>query len=222
MAIPEVAPAPEDELPTPDLSTQPPLLPTFPIVAIAASAGGLQAISRVLSPLPVNFPAAVVVVQHLSPERRSLMAEILSSRTALTVKQAEEADQLRPGTVYIAPPNKHLIVNENGSLSLSDSERVHFVRPSADRLFESLAASCRSRAIAVVLTGGNGDGATGVEAIKAMGGRVIAQDEATSQTFSMPRASIHTGVVDWVLPLEGIAPTLVNLTSQQNLDGHIG
>jgi len=198
-----------------DFSAQSPLTPTFPIVAMAASAGGLQALSTVLAALPVSFAAAVVVVQHLSPQRRSLLAEILSKRTALSVKQAEEADQLQPGTVYIAPPNKHLLVNQDGGLSLSDSEQVHFVRPAADRLFESLAVNGRSRAIAVVLTGGDSDGAAGVKAIKAMGGRVIAQDEATSHAFSMPRAAIRTGAVDWVLPLELIAPMLVNLTSQQ-------
>jgi len=222
MTIPEATPAP-DKFSIPGLSAQLHLPePDFPVVALAASAGGLKALSQVLAPLPADFPAAVVVVQHLSPHYRSLLAEILSKRTALSVKQAQEADQLRPGTVYFAPPNKHLIVNANGSLSLSDAAKVRFVRPAADRLFESLATSCRSRAIAVVLTGGDSDGATGVEAIKAMGGRVIAQDEATSHTFSMPRAAIRTGVVDWVLPLEAIATTLVNLTSRQNLDEHIG
>src|SRR5437870_11855674 len=91
----------------------------FDIVAIATSAGGLKALSQVLAALPHDFPAAIVVVQHLDPRHRSLMADILSRRSTLPVKQAEESDKLQPGTVYIAPPNKHLLVNPDGSLSLT-------------------------------------------------------------------------------------------------------
>ncbi len=145
----------------------------YDVVAIAASAGGLRALIEVLSHLPAEFPAAVVVVQHLDPRHRSLMAEILSRGTALRVKQAEEGDRLETGTAYIAPPNRHLLVNPDGTLSLSSSELVRFVRPSADLLFESAAGSYRDRAIAVVLTGTGSDGAMGVEAIKKMGGTVI-------------------------------------------------
>lgn len=130
---------------------------SFDIVAMAASAGGLNALSQILSSLPAKFPAAIVVVQHLDPRHRSLMADILSRRTPLKVKQAEEKDCLSPGTVYIASPNRHLLVNPDGTLSLSQSELVHFVRPSADLFFDSTAASYKDRAIALVLTGtGNG------------------------------------------------------------------
>ncbi|HYY15456.1 MAG TPA: chemotaxis protein CheB, partial [Gammaproteobacteria bacterium] len=125
----------------------------FDVVALAASAGGLTALSRVLATLPAEFPAAVVVVQHLDPRHRSLMADILSRRTPLQVKQAEEGDLLCQAMVFIAPPNRHLLVNLDGTLSLTQSELVHFVRPSADLLFESVAASYKSRAIAVVLSG---------------------------------------------------------------------
>jgi two-component system chemotaxis response regulator CheB len=104
----------------------------------------------VLVGLPRDFPAAVVVVQHLDPRHRSLMADILSRSTPLTVKQAEEGDRVLPGITYIAPPNRHLLVNPDGTLSLSQSELVHFVRPSADLLFESVAASFKDRAVAVV------------------------------------------------------------------------
>lgn len=104
---------------------------SFDVVAIAASAGGLKALSVVLAALPAEFPAAVAVVQHVDPRHRSLMATILSRRTVLTVKEAEEGDLLRPATVFIAPPNRHLLVNADGTLSLTSSELVHFVRPSA-------------------------------------------------------------------------------------------
>ncbi|HEX2277253.1 MAG TPA: chemotaxis protein CheB [Candidatus Tectomicrobia bacterium] len=183
----------------------------FDVAALAASAGGLTALSRVLSALPSDFPAAVVVVQHLDPRHRSLMADILSRRTSLRVKQAEEGDLLTPATVYIAPPNRHLLVNPDGTLSLSQSELVHFVRPSADLLFESVAASHKDRAIAVVLTGTGSDGAMGVQAIKKMGGTVIVQDEKTSQFFGMPAAAIQTGNADFILPLDEIASALVTL-----------
>jgi len=183
----------------------------FDIVAFAASAGGLTALSSVLADLPDGFPAALVVVQHLDPRHRSLMADILSRRTLLQVKQAEEGEQLHPATVYIAPPNRHLLVNPDGTLSLSQSELVHFLRPSADLLFESVAASYRERSIAVVLTGTGSDGAMGVQAIKKMGGTVIAQDEATSEFFGMPSAAIHSGSVDFILPLSEIPTALATL-----------
>ena len=126
---------------------------SFEVIALAASAGGLRAISQILAALPATFPAAIVVVQHLDPRHRSLMADILSRRTALRVEEASEGSVLVLGSAYIAPPNRHLLVNQDGTLSLSQSELVHFVRPSADLLFESVAASYKDRVIAVVLSG---------------------------------------------------------------------
>jgi len=183
----------------------------FHIVALAASAGGLAALGAVLSGLPDDFPAALVIVQHLDPRHRSLMADILSRRTKLKVKQAAEGDRLSPGIAYIAPPDRHLLVNPDGSLSLSQSELVHFVRPSADLLFESVAASYKGRAIAVVLTGNGSDGAMGVQAIKKMGGTVIVQDEKSSEFSGMPSAAIRTGQSDFILPLGEIAAALTTL-----------
>ncbi len=184
---------------------------TYNIVALASSAGGLNALSVVLSGLPEDFPIPVVVVQHLDPRHRSLMSQILGKRTPLQVKQAERDDQLQPGLVYIAPPNYHLLVNQNGSLDLTQTELVHFVRPSADLLFESAAGSFKEGAIAVVLTGSGSDGSMGVEAIHKMGGTVIAQDEASAEFASMPLAAIATKCVDFILPLEEIPSALVSL-----------
>lgn len=183
----------------------------FDIVAIAASAGGLPAIGEILSKLPDDFPAAIVVVQHLDPRHRSLMAEILSRQTKLRVKQVEEGDRLEVGTVFIAPPNKHLLVNTDGSMSLSESELVHFVRPSADLLFESVAASYKHRAIAIVLSGTGSDGEMGVQAIKKMGGTVLVQDPRTAAFSGMPATAVQTKSVDFVLQLEDIAPALITL-----------
>jgi two-component system chemotaxis response regulator CheB len=184
---------------------------SFEIVALAASAGGLNALTEVLAALPRDFPAALVVVQHLDPRHRSLMAEILGNRISLRVAEAREGDRLEPGVVFIAPPNRHLLVNPDGTLSVSQSELVNFVRPSADLLFESTAATYRERAIAVVLSGSGRDGAMGVKAIKKVGGTVIVQDQKTSEFSGMPEAARQTGVVDFVLPLQEIAPALQTL-----------
>jgi two-component system chemotaxis response regulator CheB len=142
------------------------------------------------------------------------MADILSRRTKLVVKEAEEGDRLKPGTVFIAPPDRHLLVNSDGTLTLTQSELVHFVRPSADLLFESLGASYRESAIAIVLTGSGSDGAMGVKGIKKMGGTVIAQDEQDAQFSGMPKAAIQTKMVDFVLRLNEIAPALISLVKE--------
>ena len=186
-------------------------LPDFDIVALAASAGGLTALIEVLSNLPINFRVPIVVVQHLDPRHPSLMAEILGRRTPLKVIQAKQGDKLIPGVVYIAPPNNHLLVNSDGTASLSQSEMVHFLRPSADLLFESVAASYEERTIAVVLTGTGSDGAMGVEAIKKMGGTVIVQDDKSAEFAGMPSSAIKTGDVDFVLPLAEISSALITL-----------
>jgi two-component system, chemotaxis family, protein-glutamate methylesterase/glutaminase len=190
----------------------------FEVIAIASSAGGLKAVSLVLSALPAGFPSSIVVVQHLDPRHRSLMAHILSRRTVLSVKEAEEADRLAPGSVYIAPPNKHVLVNPDATISLSQSELVHFVRPSADLLFESVAGSFKERAIALVLSGTGSDGSMGVQAIKKMGGTVLAQDESSSEFFGMPYAAIQTGCVDFVLSLTEIPGALVTLVQTGGMD----
>ena len=185
--------------------------PAFEIVAVASSAGGLAALTSVLSGLPGSFPAPVLLVQHLDPRHKSLLADMLGRCTDLSVKMAEGGDRLTGGSVFVAPPNYHLLVDPGGTLSLTQSELIHFLRPSADILFESVASSFPARAIAVVLSGTGSDGAKGVKAIKSTGGTVIAQDEDTSEFFGMPSAAIATGSVDIVLPLALIAPALVGL-----------
>lgn len=191
------------------------LPPAFDIVALACSAGGLKALIRILEALPANFPASVVVVQHMVRTHHSLMASILARRTPLKVKEAVDGDFLVHGTVFLAPPNHHLLVNPDGSLSLSQSPLIHFVRPSADLLFESVAASYRERAIAVVLTGTGIDGALGLQSVKRMGGTTIVQDKATSEFFGMPKAAIQAGHVDMILPLEEIPRVLVRLLMKE-------
>jgi two-component system chemotaxis response regulator CheB len=194
-----------------DKTADPP--PPFDIVALVASAGGLPALTAVLSGLPADFPAAVVVLQHLDPRRPSLLTEILGRHSGLPVHEARQGERIGPGTVVVAPPDHHLLVGGDGVLTLTGTERVHFVRPSADTLLESVAQSFGRRAVVVVLTGSGTDGADGVRIVKQMGGTVIAQDRPTSQSFGMPGAAIRTGCVDSVLPLGEIAPALVHLVN---------
>jgi len=171
----------------------------------------VHALTQVLSGLPAGFPAIVVVVQHLDPRHRSLMPEIFGRRSKLLVFQAADGMEVVPGNVYLAPPDRHLLVNGDGTLSLTQTELVNFVRPSADLLFESVAAAYGGRAIAVVLTGAGKDGSLGVTAIKKRGGTVIVQDEATSEFFGMPSAAIRTGSADFVLSIDEIPGALVTL-----------
>jgi two-component system, chemotaxis family, protein-glutamate methylesterase/glutaminase len=180
----------------------------YGIVAIAASAGGVQALSTVLGGLAATFPVPVVVVQHLDPRHDTILAEILDRRTPLRVTLAESGVTVCPGTAYLAPPNHHLLVGPGGVLNLTDTERTHFVRPAADQLFESVADSYGPRAIACVLTGTGQDGASGVQAVKATGGTVVVEDPDTAAFDGMPAAAIRTGSADLVVPLDDVAAKL--------------
>lgn len=189
----------------------------FDIVLLAASAGGLAAISAVLGALPEAFPVPVLVVQHMDPRHTSRMADILRRRTPLRVEDATDGASAEPATVYIALPDQHLLVNPGGRLSLSHSEPVHFVRPSADLLFESGAGAFPGRVIGVVLTGTGSDSNMGVRAIRDAGGTVIAQDPDSAEFGGMPQAAIAAGGVDLVLPLEEIGGALVALVERGKL-----
>ena len=183
----------------------------YEIVAIAASAGGITALNRVLPALPADFPVPVVIVQHLDPRHQTIIAEVLGRRAKMPVQLADEGDHAEPGTIYIAPPDRHLLVGPEGTLTLTRSELVHFVRPSADLLFESVAASYGPRAIACVLTGSGSDGAMGASAVKSRGGTVIAEDPELAEFKGMPEAVVASGAVDFVLPLDEIATVIRGL-----------
>src|ERR1035441_1624549 len=143
----------------------------FPVIAMAASVGGLKALSVILGGLPGDFPAAIAIVMHVAPDHKSLLAEILNRRVHLVVKEAHTGDRLCPACAFIAPPNHHLLVANDGRLKLSSAvaEKIHFARPSAELLFASVARVYKNHAIAVVLTGGDGDGSFGVQTNVAAG-----------------------------------------------------
>ncbi len=156
-----VAPAPEDL--------------RYRVVALGASAGGFRSISEVLARLSNKLPCGVLVVQHLSPDHRSLMPELLLRRTSMQVHQAVDGEQILPGVAYIAPPGQHLLA-EPGSVRLLRTPEVHHHRPSIDLLFESVAVNYGRHAIAVVLSGSGTDGAAGLRAVKAAGGKTLAEE----------------------------------------------
>jgi two-component system chemotaxis response regulator CheB len=183
----------------------------YEIVALAASAGGISALSQVLGAFPAGFAVPVVVVQHLDPRHETIIADVLGRRTKLAVKLAEADERISPGTVYVAPPNRHLLVGPSGVVNLTSSELVHFVRPSADLLFESVAGAYGPRAIACILTGTGRDGGMGVGAVKARGGTVIVQDPASAEFRGMPEAAMAAGSVDFVLQLEEIGGVIRSL-----------
>jgi two-component system chemotaxis response regulator CheB len=182
------------------------------LVAIAASTGGPAALECILSQLPANFPAPVLVVQHIAKGFVSSLAEHLNLTCRLHVKLAESGELLLRGTVYIAPDDKHLSVTPAGTIELSSDYPVAGFRPSADCLFESTAGYARGPTVHVILTGMGEDGVEGLREARARAGAwVIAQDEASCVVFGMPRSAIEAQVVDEVLPLPAIAARLMAL-----------
>jgi two-component system chemotaxis response regulator CheB len=187
-----------------------PVAAKFDVVAIGASAGGVEALHVVVNGLPAGFPVPIVIVQHLDPRHRSRLADLLNRRSRMPVKQAVDGEALQRGVVYLAAPDAHLLVRA-GHVVFSGLPQVHFSRPSIDLLFASVADAYGDRALAVVLSGTGVDGADGVRAIKAKGGTTIVQNPASAAHAGWPPAARATGCADHVLPLEHIGPALVDL-----------
>jgi two-component system chemotaxis response regulator CheB len=162
----------------------------------------------------------VLVAQHLNRSRETRIVAILSRATELRVKLAEDGERPRAGTVYIAPPDRHLCVRQGGALELTREERVNFARPAADPLFQS-ASQAYGPVIGCVLTGADSDGAQGVKAVKEHGGMVLVQDPETAEFHGMPKSAISTGQVDFVLPLSAIGPGIARLVAG-DVDGMSG
>jgi two-component system, chemotaxis family, protein-glutamate methylesterase/glutaminase len=184
------------------------------IIAAAASTGGPAALRRVLMDLPRDFPAPILLVQHIARDFTSGFAEWLGGSCALPVKLAEHGEELRAGVVYVAPDDRHLGVTAERRVHLVDAPPIGGFRPSANHLFRSAAASCGSDLVAVVLTGMGSDGADGLAAASAAGACVIAQDEVSSVVYGMAQEAVRRGVVDMVVPLEEIATRLMELVTK--------
>jgi two-component system, chemotaxis family, CheB/CheR fusion protein len=182
-----------------------------PIVGVGASAGGLEAFTKLLRHLPTDTGMAFVLIQHLDPTHASLLTELLARTTLMPVSEVTDGMEVRPDHVYVIPPNAGLVLAGN-SLQLVPRDPVRGRYLPVDRFFESLATHRRNLAIAVVLSGTDGDGALGLAAIKATGGITFAQDSATSKFGGMPQQAIATGCVDFVLPPEAIAAELATIS----------
>lgn len=182
------------------------------LIAIGASAGGLPALMQVIGGMDREFPP-IVVVQHLDPRHESQMAPLLSKKTRKMVKEAEDGEAIVRDYVYIGPPDEHLLVTK-GKIQLAHSRLIRFSRPSIDLLFGSVAAVYGDRAIGVILSGSNRDGADGIAAIKRAGGITMAQDPSTAEFRIMPQAAIDTGCVDLVVSLDKMGETISALVAR--------
>jgi two-component system chemotaxis response regulator CheB len=185
----------------------------YQAVVIGVSSGGVQALKKLLGPLPADFPLPVLIVQHIGPDAGSGLARLLDECCALRVKEADEQDAILPGTVYLAPPNYHLLVERDGCLALSADPHVSFARPSVDVLFESAAEVFGPRLIGIVLTGANSDGSRGLRSVKQHGGLAIVQDPADAEARQMPQAAMVATRVDHVANLDGMAVLLQKLAA---------
>ncbi len=182
----------------------------FEIVVIGTSSGGLKALTVLLSSLSPTFPLPVVIVQHRGKDSELSLAEHLGRHSNLPLSEPEDKEKIVPSHVYLAPRDYHVLV-EKGSFALSTDPPVLFARPSIDVLFESVADEYQDRAIGVILTGGSRDGTNGLVRIKAQGGVTLVQDPETAASKEMPQTAIANTSVDWVVPLQEIAPRLHKL-----------
>lgn len=183
----------------------------FPVVGIGASAGGLEAFRQLLSRLPIDTGMAFVLIQHLDPNQKSLLSEILSRETSMPVVEVRDGMDVEPNCVYVIPPNTTMAIAQ-GLLSLTTREKKRGAVKPVDTFFFSLAKDRGRKAIAVVLSGGDGDGARGLEAVKEAGGITFAQCEGSAQVSSMPNTAVATGQVDFILPPQEIAEELANIS----------
>ena len=190
--------------------------PRLRLVVIASSTGGPSALRAILSELPADFPAPVLVVQNMTRDFIGALVHWLDGLVRLQVRVAGHGDVLQPGTVYFAPDDWHLGVRSEGTAQLSGDSEVGGFRPSATRLFESAAREFGANVLAVVLTGMGDDGVAGLHAVQQAGGHILAQDEASSVVFGMPGEAARAGVVDEVLPIGQIGRRIIQLVLRES------
>lgn len=183
-------------------------------IVMGLSAGGMNALNVIFSMIPAYFSIPIIIVQHVGPRSNGEWIAILNNQSPLIIKEADEKEEIKPGFVYFAPPNYHLLVEKNQTLSLTIDERVNYARPSIDVLFETAAETYTNRLVGVVLTGSNSDGAKGMKKIQEMGGITIVQDPTTADSPSMPAAVIASILPNHILPLKDIIQLLIELNQQ--------
>ncbi len=181
------------------------------MLVVAVSTGGPAALSRVIPALPAEIKFSVVIVQHMPANFTTTLAERLNALSAVAVREARDGDRPIAGVVYVAPGDRHLEITERGFLRLGDGPPVNGCRPSADVTMAGAARAFGQRAIGLVMTGMGRDGAAGLAAIRRAEGVTLAQDQASSIIYGMPKAAVDAGVVDEILPLDRIARRLQEL-----------
>jgi two-component system chemotaxis response regulator CheB len=186
-------------------------LPIVDAIVVGASAGGVEALLKIFSGVRPGFRLPIITVLHVPEERRSQLAQVFQARLPIRVKEADDKEDIAPGTLYFAAPGYHLSVEADLSLSLSQEDRVFHSRPSIDILFESAADAYGKRLAGVLLTGANNDGAVGLSRIKLGGGMTVIQDPDHAQARAMPEAALALHEPDYLLPLNDIGQLLVEL-----------
>ena len=186
----------------------------YKAIVMGVSSGGLTALKNLLPLLPKDFSIPIMIVQHLGVYSESYWIKMLDSISNLHVKEADEKETLQKGCVYIAPPNYHLLVESDNTLSLSTEQKVNFARPSIDVLFDSAAEVYRDKLIGIILTGSNNDGTAGMKKIKENSGLTIVQDPKTAESPFMPLSVINTIKPDYILSLKKTAALLIDLNKQ--------
>ncbi len=181
------------------------------IIVVGASTGGLEALKIVLGGLPRNFPAILVICQHMDKGSRLDYRRIFADVTSLDLVEVEDKQWIVPGSIYFAPPGYHLYIEAMGYFGLSLDAPVNWSRPSIDVLFESAARAHGGNVIGIILTGANGDGSQGITEIKRLGGLTIAQNPLSALSPVMPHQAIETGCIDHILDIQDIAPFLTRL-----------
>lgn len=177
-------------------------------IVIGGSAGALEALDTLLPALPPQFPAAVFVVLHLARDRPSMLVPIFAAKCLLPVEEAEDKVPVRPGTIYFAPPDYHLLIEEGPCLALSVDDPVNLSRPSVDVLFESAADVYRQSLMGIILSGASADGAEGLAAVHSAGGITVVQEPQSAVVPLMNTSALQRCAADWVLPLAEIAALL--------------
>ncbi|MBS0445045.1 MAG: chemotaxis protein CheB [Proteobacteria bacterium] len=177
-------------------------------IVLGASAGGVEALSVLLPALPGDLALPVFVVLHLPRDRPSLLVDIFAPKCAVRVVEAEDQTPIAPGTVYIAPPDYHLLVDAGPRLALSVDDPIHYSRPSIDVLFESAADVYREHLLGIILTGGNEDGAAGLDAVRRAGGMTVVQQPEEAYASLMPASALERGAVDHVWTLARLAEAM--------------
>lgn len=186
-------------------------IPHPSLIVIGASAGGIKAITYIISALPKTYSFPIIIVLHRLKNVSSKLEDVLQHNCRVTIKEADEKEKLLPKTVYITPANYHLLIEKDRTLSLDYSELVNWSRPSIDITFESASEVYKNKLMGILLTGANNDGAIGLKAIKESGGHTIVQDPKTAEASSMPNAALKLGAASEIMTVPEITEYLLKL-----------